>query len=169
MEFFRQKTMTTNQITAADTISMQKAYESLKKESLPENIAQAFASLLTLISKLRDPQKGCQWDKKQTLNSFAPCITEEANEVIKALKENNLENLCEELGDLLFTTFFMIQLADTDKKFNIENVLDKVLKKLVFRHPHVFGATDRTNISAEEAFQLFQEAKKLEKSRNAPI
>jgi uncharacterized protein YabN with tetrapyrrole methylase and pyrophosphatase domain len=155
--------MNTN-ITPEDTIAMQKAYELLKKETLPSDKAQGFASLLSLINKLRDPQSGCQWDKKQTQQSFAPCITEEANEVIKALQENNPEHLCEELGDLLFTTFFMIQLAEADNQFNLQKVLDKVLTKLVFRHPHVFGASDRSNITAEEAFQLFQEAKKLEKN-----
>lgn len=151
------------QITPEDTISMQKAYELLKKEVLPTDKAQGFASLLSLIKKLRDPQSGCQWDKKQTMQSFAPCITEEASEVIKALQEANADHLCEELGDLLFTTFFMIQLAETEKLFSLEKVLDKVLTKLVFRHPHVFGASDRSNITADEAFQLFQAAKKLEK------
>lgn len=154
--------MNTN-ITPDDTIAMQKAYELLKKEILPTDKAQGFASLLSLIKKLRDPQTGCQWDKKQTMQSFSPCITEEANEVIKALQENNPEHLCEELGDLLFTTFFMIQLAEADNLFNLQKVLDKVLTKLVFRHPHVFGASDRSNITADEAFQLFQAAKKLER------
>ena len=149
----------TSKITRADTSAMQKAYEALKKETLENTKSNALASLLALITKLRDPNSGCQWDKKQTLSSFAPCITEEASEVIKALEKNDTENLCEELGDLLFTTFFMIQLAEADQKFNLEDVLEKVLKKLVFRHPHVFGATDRTNISSEEAFALFQEAK----------
>ena len=150
-------------ITPADTQSMQKAFESLKAETLSTENANGFASVISLISKLRDPQSGCQWDKKQTPTSFAPCITEEAKEVVEAIQENDPNHLCEELGDLLFTTLFMVQLAESEKKFTLQNVLDTVLKKLVFRHPHVFGATDRRNITPEEAFQLFQEAKKLEK------
>lgn len=154
--------MNTN-ITPEDTIAMQKAYTALKTETLAKENANGFASVISLITKLRDPNTGCQWDKKQTPVSFAPCVTEEAKEVVDAVQENNAQHLCEELGDLLFTTFFMIQLAESENKFTLQNVLDTVLKKLVFRHPHVFGATDRTKITAEEAFQLFQEAKKLEK------
>jgi uncharacterized protein YabN with tetrapyrrole methylase and pyrophosphatase domain len=156
--------MKTN-ITPEDTIAMQEAFDSLKNENLSKENASGFASVISLISKLRDPHSGCQWDKKQTPSTFAPCVTEEAKEVIEAVQENNPQHLCEELGDLLFTTFFMIQLAESENKFTLQNVLDTVLKKLVFRHPHVFGATDRTNITPEEAFQLFQEAKKLEKNR----
>jgi uncharacterized protein YabN with tetrapyrrole methylase and pyrophosphatase domain len=152
-----------SQITPADTIAMQKAYETLKVQSLSDDLSHQFAALITLISKLRDPQTGCQWDKKQTQESFASCITDEAKEVIEAIQKNDSNNLCEELGDLLFTTFFMIQLGETSHQFKLADVLDRVLKKLVFRHPHVFGATDRSNITPEEAFQLFQEAKKLEK------
>lgn len=165
MEFKREKTMN-NQITPADTIAMQKAFDSLKKATLSKENSSGFASIITLISKLRDPNTGCQWDKKQTPTSFAPCVTEEAKEVVEAIQENNAQHLCEELGDLLFTTLFMIQLAESENKFTLQNVLETVLKKLVFRHPHVFGATDRTKITAEEAFQLFQEAKKLEKNGN---
>jgi len=155
-----------SQITPADTIAMQKAYENLKEQILPNDLSHGFAALIALISKLRDPKKGCQWDKKQTHSSFASCITEEAKEVLDAIQTNNTENLCEELGDLLFTAFFMIQLSESTKQFQLSDVLDRVLKKLVFRHPHVFGATDRSNITAEEAFQLFQEAKKREKLKN---
>lgn len=155
-----------SKITPADTIAMQKAYENFKGQTLPIDLSHQFASIIALISKLRDPQTGCQWDKKQTQESFAACITEEAKEVVEAIQKCNPENLCEELGDLLFTTFFMIQLGESDEQFKLTEVLDRVLKKLVFRHPHVFGATDRTNITPEEAFQLFQEAKKIEKQKN---
>ena len=156
--------MNTN-ITPEDTIAMQKAFDTFKFATLSKENANGLAAVFSLITKLRDPLSGCQWDKKQTQATFAPCITEEAKEVVEAVQENNHHHLCEELGDLLFTTFFMIQLAESENKFTLQNVLDAVLKKLVFRHPHVFGATDRTNITPEEAFQLFQEAKKLEKNR----
>lgn len=150
-------------ITPADTLSMQKAYDELKNKTLSSEKQKHIAAVIELIKKLRDPKTGCQWDKTQTRKTFAPCLLEETNEVLEAINENNPNHIKEELGDLLFSTFFLIQLAEEANEFKLEDVLENVLKKLVFRHPHVFGAEDRSNITSEEAYQLFQEAKKLEK------
>lgn len=164
MEFTRATPMNTR-ISPEDKISMQKNLDTLKEATLSAQKGSLFAALTTLIQKLRDPKSGCQWDKKQTYESFAPCLADEANEVLDAIQKENKENLKEELGDVLFCTFFLIQLAEEAHDFSLEDVINGVLKKLVFRHPHVFGATDRSHITAEDAFALFQEAKKIEKAQ----
>ncbi len=153
-----------NEISDQDIASMRNHYESLKKEFLQTQEKKNIAGLKRLTQLLRDPTTGCPWDKSQTIESFADCITEEAKETVESIKNNNINNLEEELGDLLFTVLFTINLCEENNYTNLEKIADRVLKKLVFRHPHVFGENPQPNISAETAYALFQNAKKLEKT-----
>ncbi|ADY73961.1 MazG family protein [Desulfurobacterium thermolithotrophum DSM 11699] len=106
-----------------------------------------FNDLVEIMKKLRSP-KGCPWDQKQTHESLVPYLIEETYELVDAIKEKDYENMKEELGDLLLQVVFHSQIAKERGKFNISDVVDSIAKKLVFRHPHVFG--DRDDIKNSE-------------------
>ncbi|PCJ52425.1 MAG: nucleotide pyrophosphohydrolase [Planctomycetota bacterium] len=150
-------------ISSEDRQSMQAHYERLKEYSLSPTENNSIASLINLIKNLRDKETGCPWDKEQDIKSFSKCIEDEAQEVLESIHNNDNDNLKEELGDLFFTLLFMINLGQEKNIFTLEEVLDLTLKKLVFRHPHVFGNNPKKGISSAEAFELFQEAKLREK------
>jgi tetrapyrrole methylase family protein / MazG family protein len=94
--------------------------------------------LIKIMEALRS-DKGCPWDKEQTRESLKPFIVEEAYELIEAIEENDPENIKEELGDLLFQIVFQCQVAKEGNEFNISDVIEKIGKKMIARHPHVFG------------------------------
>ena len=95
--------------------------------------------LLKVMEKLRNPQNGCPWDKKQTLESIIPHTIEEVYEVAEEIYTKNYNNLCEELGDLLFQVIFLSQIAKEKKKFDFNDVVNSITRKITLRHPHVFG------------------------------
>ncbi|HRC80646.1 MAG TPA: nucleoside triphosphate pyrophosphohydrolase [Sedimentibacter sp.] len=118
------------------------------------------SNLLRLTKKLRGPD-GCPWDKKQTHDSIRQHLIEEAYEVVDAIDNNDVDNLLEELGDLLFQVVFHAQLAAEEGYFNFTDVVTKVCKKMYFRHPHVFGDVKADNI--EEALITWENSKLKEK------
>jgi len=93
-----------------------------------------------LMARLRDQQTGCPWDKKQTYASIAPYTIEETYEVVDAIERKDYTHLKEELGDLLFQVFFYAQIAKEEQRFNLHDIADTLVEKLVRRHPHVFPA-----------------------------
>ena len=125
-----------------------------------EKEKELFAEIMGIITKLRGP-KGCLWDRKQTLESLAPNILEEAEEVSEAVKFNDLSNLCEELGDLLMVIFMQIEIAREKGLFTYSDVLAGAVKKFIRRHPHVFG--DVKVSTPEEALAVWKKMKKEEK------
>jgi uncharacterized protein YabN with tetrapyrrole methylase and pyrophosphatase domain len=124
---------------------------------------ELFAEMIDIIVKLRGP-KGCLWDRKQTLESLAPNILEEAEEISQAVKSKCKENLCEELGDLLMVILMEIEIAREKGLFTYSDVLTGAIKKFVRRHPHVFG--DVKVNTPEEALALWKKIKKEEKEIN---
>lgn len=118
------------------------------------------SNLLRLTKKLRGPD-GCPWDKKQTHDSIRQHLIEEAYEVVDAIDYNDVDNLLEELGDLLFQVVFHAQLAAEEGYFNFTDVVTKVCNKMYFRHPHVFGDVKADNI--EEALISWENSKLKEK------
>jgi len=95
--------------------------------------------LLDVMSALRDPDKGCPWDIKQTLESIIPYTLEEAYEVADAIEQGDMLELKSELGDLLFQVVFYAQIASEQKAFDFDDVVEAVSEKLIRRHPHVFA------------------------------
>lgn len=95
-------------------------------------------TLLNLIKKLRDPNKGCPWDKKQTFESIIPHTIEEVYEVAEQIYKKDYNRLQDELGDLLFQVVFLSQIAKEKKIFTFNDVVKKITEKMIFRHPHVF-------------------------------
>ena len=81
------------------------------------------------------------WDQKQTHHSIIKDLREEVEEFVYTVKNNNYKHMKEELGDLLLHIMFHAQIASKERKFDIEDVIDELIKKLKRRHPHVFGST----------------------------
>ncbi len=100
-----------------------------------------FEDLVKIVAKLRGPD-GCPWDREQTRESLRPYLVEEFHELIDALKDNDPSGEKEELGDLLFQIILQSQLSKEEGRFDIDNVVEGIARKMMTRHPHVFGDED---------------------------
>jgi nucleoside triphosphate diphosphatase len=100
---------------------------------------RALTALLELMARLRDPERGCPWDREQTFASIAPYTIEEAYEVADAIERGDREHLREELGDLLFQVVFHARMAQERGWFDFAAVAHGIREKLVRRHPHLFA------------------------------
>lgn len=100
-----------------------------------------FRDLVEIMEKLRSPE-GCPWDRKQTHKSLLPYLLEETYEVIDAVEKGDDEELKEELGDLLLQVIFHSQIAKERGAFTIDDVVDVIARKLIHRHPYVFGSRE---------------------------
>jgi len=118
-----------------------------------------FYELIKIMEKLRSNQ-GCPWDREQTMESLKPFIVEEAYEVLEAIDEKNPEAIKEELGDLLFQILFQCQIAEEKNEFSISDVIEKISKKMIARHPHVFGGAEYR--TSNEVLIHWEEQKKIE-------
>jgi tetrapyrrole methylase family protein/MazG family protein len=98
----------------------------------------SFNELINIMARLRGPQ-GCPWDKRQDHKTLLKYLFSEAREVKEAVKNNDFENLKEELGDVLLQVIFHSRIAEENGRFNIADVVDEICRKLIRRHPHVFG------------------------------
>ncbi len=116
-----------------------------------------FQELLDICKKLRS-EEGCPWDRKQDYESMKKCIIEESAEVAEAIEKNDIPNLEEELGDLLFNILLIAQIASEKGDFDMKSVMEKIGEKIISRHTWVFG-TDKAE-TAEEALALWKKNKK---------
>jgi MazG family protein len=121
-----------------------------------------FDKLLEIMNKLRDLDKGCPWDLKQTPESLRPRMIEEVYEIAEAISENDQEALKEELGDLLLHIVFQAKIAEEKGDFNIQDILSHINQKLIRRHPHIFKSTKVKD--AEDVEHNWEKIKKEEKS-----
>ncbi|MEE8349325.1 MAG: nucleoside triphosphate pyrophosphohydrolase [Acidobacteriota bacterium] len=119
-----------------------------------------FHKLLTLMETLRGP-KGCPWDREQTRETLKPLLVEEAYEVLEALDGSDPEELCDELGDLLFQVIFHSCIAKEQGEFDIHDVCRRSFDKMVGRHPHVFGSASYKD--SEELLKNWEDLKAAEK------
>jgi MazG family protein len=95
--------------------------------------------LLAVMARLRDPVTGCPWDAQQSFDTIAPYTIEEAYEVADAIARKNLDALEDELGDLLLQVVYHAQMASEEARFDFADVVDAITRKMIRRHPHVFG------------------------------
>jgi len=114
------------------------------------------------MSDLRDPEKGCPWDKKQTFISLTPYTVEEAYEVRDAIERQDYVELKSELGDLLFQVVFYAQLAQEQQRFNFNDIIETLSDKLLRRHPHVFAG--KTGLDEDAVQQQWEKIKSEERS-----
>lgn len=124
-----------------------------------------FNKLIKIMKQLRNPINGCPWDLKQTKNSLKEYVLEESHELVEAIEMNSYEKQKEELGDLMLQIVFLSRINEEHGHFSIKEVIETINKKLIRRHPHIFG--DYTVKSAEEVKQNWEKIKKKEKKNNS--
>ena len=120
-----------------------------------------FQDLVEITAKLRSPE-GCPWDREQTHESLKKHLKEECEEVCEAIDHQDMDNLCEELGDVLFQVMIHSQIAAERGDFTINDVVEGVCQKMIRRHPWVFG--DVKLASVEEGKELWKKIKEEEKA-----
>ena len=130
------------------------------------NNGERFEKLVRIVKTLRSFD-GCPWVREQTHDSLLPYFLEEAYEVMEAVDSENWGALSEELGDMLLHVLFQADIAEQDSEFKLEKVIDQVSKKLVRRHPHVFG--DKKADGPFHAKQNWEAAKQAEKNRESRL
>ena len=123
-------------------------------------VPRQFSSLQKVVRALRG-EGGCPWDIKQTHESLIPYVTEEAYEVVSAIRKGDSDNLCEELGDLLLQVVMHADIAAEYGDFSMEDVIEGICTKMIHRHPHVFGDT---HLELDDADRVWDEIKKEEHS-----
>lgn len=119
--------------------------------------------LMELVRVLRHPG-GCLWDQEQTHQSIRRNFIEEACEAAEAIDNGDVDGLKEELGDVLLQVYFHTSIEEDAGRFTLDDVADGVCKKLIYRHPHVFGEVNVR--STEEVLSNWEELKKKEKHQN---
>jgi nucleoside triphosphate diphosphatase len=125
---------------------------------------RALTALLELMAHLRDPERGCPWDRQQSFATIAPYTIEEAYEVADAIAHGDREHLREELGDLLFQVVFHARMAQERGWFNFADVATSIREKLVRRHPHLFAGAA---LAAEDLVRVWEEQKAQERAAAA--
>jgi nucleoside triphosphate diphosphatase len=141
----------------------------------PAGAARLFEQSAEIMRRLRAPD-GCPWDREQTFDTIRKYTLEEAYEVFDAIERRDFPHLAEELGDLLLQVLFYAEMAANEGRFTVSDVLDHLNRKLVRRHPHVFGeeasraAGNRAEVdadvqgSASAVLRNWEEIKALEAS-----
>jgi len=120
---------------------------------------ESIEQLIELVEKLREK---CPWDRKQTPRTMAVYLLEEVYELVEAIETGSPEEICEELGDLLFHIFFITRLFQETGHFDINSVARGIREKMIHRHPHVFGHATVNN--TDEVRKQWQEIKQKEKN-----
>ncbi len=113
-----------------------------RKVNAPGELQKAAGELqrlLTIMAALRDPLHGCPWDQQQTFATIAPYTVEEAHEVADAIERGDMHDLRDELGDLLLQVVYHARMAEEAGQFSFADVAEAICKKMIRRHPHVFG------------------------------
>jgi len=126
-----------------------------------------FEQLVAIVAALRTPEKGCPWDLKQTRESLVPNFIEELYEVVEAIEDKDYYSLKEELGDLMLHIVMQAQISQEQGLWNIDDVLDEIVSKLIRRHPHVFGELTLTDADAVK--QNWERLKKAEKTERKSV
>jgi nucleoside triphosphate diphosphatase len=126
---------------------------------------ERFERAVSIMARLRAPG-GCPWDREQTFDSIKPYTLEETYEVLEAIDNRDWQELAGELGDLLLQVLFYAEMAQEEGTFTIDDVLERLSRKLVDRHPHVFGDV-KADTSTEvlrnwEALKAEEKKKRLE-------
>src|SRR5579872_2762065 len=118
-------------------------------------------NLLAIMARLRDPERGCPWDREQDFSTIAPYTIEEAYEVADAIERRDMAALKDELGDLLLQVVFHARMAEEAGLFAFDDVAEAISEKMTRRHPHVFGAAEIRTVSAQnEAWEAHKAAER---------
>jgi len=119
-----------------------------------------------IMTRLRDPQTGCPWDRVQTLETLKPCVLEETYELLPVMdRPEEQGNYVEELGDVLLQVMFQSVMAEQRGAFTFDDVANAIADKLVHRHPHVFG--DVKADTPEAVLKNWEQIKQMEHRKEA--
>jgi nucleoside triphosphate diphosphatase len=129
-----------------------------------DELLPAFRELCEVVARLRAPD-GCPWDRQQTLESIKPYTLEETYELLEAIDAGDDDAIVEELGDVLLQVVLDAQIADDERRFDLLPVVAGLTRKLVERHPHVFGDAKAT--TADDVRQHWEQIKRQEKRRDS--
>lgn len=137
----------------------------------PDNFTQQspIEKLLSIMGMLRDAEFGCPWDLEQNIKSLVPYTLEEVYEVVDAIEKNDMVDLEDELGDLLFQVVFYARIAQEEGSFNFDDIANAISRKLVRRHPHVFPGGDvskfgqKPELSSDQVVNNWEAIKKQER------
>jgi len=121
------------------------------------------AQLMSVMDALRNPQSGCPWDLEQDFSSLTKYTLEETYELIEAIDNNDVGDIKEELGDLLFHIIFYAKVAEESQLFNLNELAQEAATKLTRRHPHVFADKEFSN---EKEFKKFWESEKAKERQS---
>ncbi len=125
----------------------------------------SFDELMDIVRILRS-KEGCPWDREQTHESLKQCLLEECYEVIEAINNEDSENLCEELGDVLLQVAMHSVISEEESKFTVSDVISGESEKMIRRHPHVFG--DIKVESSDEVLKNWEDIKSREREDTRP-
>lgn len=128
---------------------------------MPKN-NQKLQILISTVKKLRGPG-GCPWDQKQTNQSMVKYLKGEVEELVEGIESDDYENICEELGDILYIIIMLCEINEQTDKFTLDDVIEGIDTKLIRRHPHVFQGTSYKD--EEELRQQWEKIKQAEKSQ----
>src|SRR5262245_22022194 len=124
--------------------------------------------LLAVMARLRDKETGCPWDVEQNFATIAPYTIEEAYEVADAIARGDLDDLKDELGDLLLQVVYHAQMAAEIDRFGFADVADAIARKMIRRHPHVFGDARREDFVGSGMWQRIKAEEKAERGAAPP-
>src|SRR3989337_3762500 len=126
-------------------------------------IENKFQEFVEIVKRLR---KECPWDREQTNDSIKAATIEEAYEVVEAIDNKDYDELEKELGDLLLHVVFHSTIAEEEKNFKLDDVIDSIQEKLIRRHPHVFGNTE---VAGADHVKKNWEAIKIKEGRKSVV
>jgi nucleoside triphosphate diphosphatase len=129
---------------------------------------RSLQTLKDIMAALRTPVTGCPWDLEQSFETIAPYTIEEAYEVADAIQSGDRKHLCEELGDLLLQPVYHAQLAAEEGAFTLEDVIERVNRKMISRHPHVFGDDEARSAGVAKGFWEANKARERAASGETP-
>ena len=127
---------------------------------------KAFDELIEIANTLMGPN-GCPWDKEQTMKSLTHYFFEELHELLEAIEEEDTDTIIEEAGDLFYAIVFLAKIGEKQGDFLLEDVIESISKKLVYRHPHVFS--EEKLADAQAVLSRWEELKKQEKSHRKSV
>lgn len=128
--------------------------------------SREISRLIEIMAALRTPVTGCPWDLEQNFATIAPYTIEEAYEVVEAISRGDLDDLCEELGDLLLQVVFHARMAEEQDAFAFGDVVEAITRKMIRRHPHVF-ADKNGNLASSHVKDVWDRIKAEEKAERA--
>jgi nucleoside triphosphate diphosphatase len=125
--------------------------------------------LLTIMARLRDPQRGCEWDIVQNFSTIAPYTIEEAYEVADAIERDDMAALKDELGDLLLQVVFHARMAEEVDLFDFNAVATAISDKMEARHPHIFGDADGCTTLHSSGWEALKAAERQAKGATSAL